>query len=482
MKIFNDFRKVALFILLIIILPVFFHYPIQITDALSLKPANDFGIHISFWRVIFEPIMGLMLFFNRSLYAIEENELILYWMLIFFFIYSIFKFIRLREKKEKKKYLISQLINLPIVVGLWFTYFVVLLFLSRYLPANTIVNNSGDKILVTTHSHSDFSHDGLVSQKGLWEWHKYNNFDAFFITDHNNHSKTLDFVIAQRRGEFPAEPLVMCGEEFSGSNHLSLLGLKRKFSTKGYTDTQVIDSTRANGGVVLVNHWYDGEKKSLQYYKDLGVDGFEIENTANEKTYDREIYSRVRDFCESNNLIMNGGLDYHGYGNVCSLWNALMIPGWHKLNQEEQEEAILNIFKSRDQNKLQVLLYTDRPYYSRDHLFAMPVITFFNYFRTLNFYQIMSWIVWLILAFLIKNYVSKNRDQTYVAGRFLPLFGIAGAVFMLSLGFVYLSKSKELAGTLNDIYIEYSTIVFYTGSVFLLYSVIVTYFRYKKEN
>ena len=481
----NNFLKITILVIVLVImaLSILFHFPIQIIDALTLEALPDFDIHISIWRILMEPVMGILLFFNRSIYAIEENEFVLYWVLIFFVIYSLIRIFKVKNKQKRKKIIISQLVNLPMVIGLWFTYFVVLLFLSRFFPSNTIVNNSADSILVTTHAHTEFSHDGLISQENLWKWHKYNNFDAFFITDHNNHSKTLDFVNEQRAGLFPAEPLVMCGEEFSGINHLSLLGLKRNFDTRKYSDERVIDSVRANGGVILVNHWFDGEKKSLQFFKDMGVDGFEIENTATETSYDRSVYQKIKKYCEDNNLIMNGGLDFHGYGNVCSIWNAMEIPGWNKLDPIGKEEAILNVIKSKDQSRLKVLLYSDRPYYTNDYLFFRPVITFFNYFRTLNVYQVLSWLVWILLIALVRMKIlnSQNYKEKITTNRIVPLLGILGALFMLVLGSVYYAKISELVGTTNDIFVEYSSILFYVGSVFLIYTLIVAYVRIFKK-
>lgn len=485
MKHLSDFYKIALLILvlLIFILSTLFHFPIQIVDALTLEASQDFDIHISIWRILLEPVMGILLFFNRSTYLIDENIFVLYWILIFFVIYNLIRIFAINDKQKRKKFYISQLVNLPIVIGLWFTIFVILIFLSRFFPSNTIVNNSTDSILVTTHSHTEFSHDGLVSEENLWKWHKYNNFDAFFITDHNNHSKTLDFVNAQRNGLFPIEPLVMCGEEFSGTNHLSLLGFKRKFDTSKYSDQRVIDSVRANGGAVLVNHWFDDEHKTLDYYRDLGVDGFEIENTALDRSYDRDLYQKIKKYCENNNLIMNGGLDFHGYGNVCSIWNAMQISGWQKLNPEEKEDAILNVIKSRDQSKLRVLIYKDRSFYTNDHLFWSPITTFFNYFRTLNFYQVLSWVFWIMLTLFIKVKIMNSpiSESRFSSNRIVPLAGTLGALFMLVLGGVYYIKIADLAGTTNKVFAEYSTILFYTGSAFLIYSLIVVYFRIIKS-
>ncbi len=473
---FKKYYLPAVLVSLIIIISLFFHYSIHITDAITLNELPDFGIRISNWRILFEPFIGVLLFFNRALYALNEFPMVLIWILAFFVFYTIIRSVNIKKKQSKKRFLIRQLVNLPIVIGLWFLVFILLIFIP--LPNNTIVNNSPSAILVTTHSHTEYSHDGLISQEGLWKWHKRNGFDAFFITDHNNHDKTLDFVNAQRNHEFPSEPLVMCGEEFSGSNHLSLLGLKRKFRTGGYADSTVIDSVRAGNGAVIVNHWFDGEHMSLEYYKNLGVDGFEIANTATDRSYNREVYRRIKAFCETNHLIMNGGLDFHGYGNVCSLWNAFEIPGWHDLDPASKEEAILNVIKTRDQSRLRVLLYQDRPYYSGEYLFWSPVFTVFNYFRTLNFYQVISWTFWILLFSLIKFKISRSEEfrKRVSINRVLPVLGVLSAVFMLVLGIHYSLRIKDIPD-FTEMYAEYSQLLFYIGGAFLLYSGIVVFFR-----
>lgn len=456
----------AILMVTIVLISLFFHYTIHITDAITLKELPEYGIQISFWRILFEPFLGVLLFFNRALYALEEFPMVLIWIGVVFIIYTTIKWALLKDRKLKKSYLFRQLFNLPLIAGLWFLTFVILIFIP--LPNNTIVNNAPNTILVTTHSHTEYSHDGLISEKGLWEWHKRNGFDAFFITDHNNHNNTLDFVHAQRDHQFPMEPLVMCGEEFSGSNHLSLLGLKSKFSTRGYSDSTVIDSVRAGNGAVIVNHWYDGEHMSLEYYKNLGVDGFEIANTATDRSYSREVYHRIKDFCEANHLIMNGGLDFHGYGNVCSLWNAFEIPGWHKLDPDSKEEAILDVINTRDQGKLKVLLYQDRPWYSKNKLFLSPVLTVFNYFRILNFTQVISWIFWIILFSIVRIKISVHK--------LLPVLGVVSALFLLGLGVHYSGRIRDVPD-FTKMYAEYSKLLYYIGAAFLLYSGIVMFFR-----
>jgi hypothetical protein len=488
MKRIGNIRKEGLVasgaILLIIIISSVFSYPIRIVDALTLQTATGFDVHIPVLRILFEPFLGPVLFFIRRFYPVDEVMQLLWLVLLLYVVYSVVQLILIKNRRDNYRFLLSQAVNLPFVIGLWFTFLLIIVFVSVRLPNNTIENNTRDKVLVTTHSHSEFSHDGLISQTDLWEWHKYNNFDAFFITDHNTHKKTLEFAQKQRAGNFPSEPLVMCGEEFSGSNHLSLLGLKRDFKTRGYTDEQAIDSARASGGAVIVNHWFDGEHKTPDYYKNLGVDGFEIENTATEITYNRDVYKRIKSFCAANNLIMNGGLDFHGYLNVCSLWNAMEIPGWNKLSQTEKESAILDIIKSRDQSKLEVLLYSDRPYYTRKHLFLMPVVHLFNYFRTLNFAQVLSWVVWIAIFAFAKITLSENKklNEKFTANNLVAIIGLIGAVGILLVGADYFLRISRVAGSDNDIYIEYSHLLFYVGGALFIYSGIVVFFRMIKKH
>ena len=64
----------------------------------------------------------------------------------------------------------------------------------------------------------------------------------------------------------------------------------------------------------------------------------------------------------------------------------------------------------------------------------------------------------------------------------VALLGVIGALFMLGLGLFYYGETFRVAGSDNDIYIEYAELLFYIGGAFLLYSGIVTWFRLKKQN
>jgi hypothetical protein len=77
---------------------VFFHYPVHIENALTLHPEPDFEIQVSWLRIIFEPVLGVLLWFNRAFYALSEIMVLLYWVLGLFVIYTLVQSFRLKGK------------------------------------------------------------------------------------------------------------------------------------------------------------------------------------------------------------------------------------------------------------------------------------------------------------------------------------------------------------------------------------------------
>ncbi|WP_273276122.1 PHP domain-containing protein [Maribacter polysiphoniae] len=462
---------VAVLLVLIITLSVVFRFEIYFENALTGLPESDFEVGVSIWRIILEPILGPLLFFNRSIYALRELPMLFLWVLI---IYLVFSGIFGRDGFKKKK-IGNALVNVLLLAGICFSMFALILFVP--LPNNTIVNKSENTVLVTTHAHTEYSHDGLISQKGMWRWHQRNGFDAFFITDHANHKKSLEFTQAQRKGAFPMSPLVLVGQEHSGSNHMSLLGLDGAFETKGMSDGAVMDSVHRHGGVVIINHWFDGKGKEKEFYRNLGADGFEIENVGSDLYYDRDLFEKLRKFCSENDLIMVGGLDFHGYGRACSVYNALEIPNWNTMDTDSKEQAILTLLKAGPQEKIRILVYKDRPFYTDSNLWFRPFLTVIDYFRTLNLFQVVSWCFWVLLfSFLGKRINTLKVDFNQ---RIIILAGIS-ALFLMALALVYYFKDKNIRGY-SDMYSEYMVILGPVGLVFLLITLLVGYRRFFKS-
>jgi hypothetical protein len=168
---------------------------------------------------------------------------------------------------------------------------------------------------------------------------------------------------------------------------------------------------------------------------------------------------------------MNGGLDYHGYASVCTLWNAFNIPGWEKMDYLTKESSILDIIKNRDQSKLRVLLLNDRPYYNKENLYLSPVMTLFNYFRTLNFFQIISWAFWILFLHYIHLKIKSNLSVSpyYTPSHIISGLGILSSVFLISLGLIYYFRIQNVEG-FTEIYAEYSRILLIVGTALFLFA------------
>ena len=172
---------------------------------------------------------------------------------------------------------------------------------------------------------------------------------------------------------------------------------------------------------------------------------------------------------------MLGACDYHSYGSACFVWNALTIPNWHQLNHEQKRSSIIKALRLREREKIKVLTYQDREIFDRNKLWVSPVLEFVRYFRSLNFYQLLSWIIWGVLFFFVKDFLIRVKAKEWIKKR--PLFiwstvGIISAAYVFVKGIEFLIKAKPLVGY-NEIYSENAVMFVWRGIAFILYSLII---------
>jgi hypothetical protein len=144
------------------------------------------------------------------------------------------------------------------------------------------------------------------------------------------------------------------------------------------------------------------------------------------------------------------------------------------MDPDSKERAILQILRDRDQSKLKVLMYKDRPLNGGLIPLFSPLATGFNYFRTLNGYQVVSWILWWVVLQLLLKF-RKGRLMGW--DKTLAIAGGVGAGFLLVLGAFYFIRAQAVQGY-SKLYDEYSALLFIIGGVFAVYSAIVIYNRF----
>jgi hypothetical protein len=133
----------------IIMLAFVFHYPIQILDALSSEPVPGFDIKISVWRVIFEPFIGLLLFYLRADQPFLEFTVLLIWIISLLLIIPVVSTLLKKGRRAlstiKHKFL-KWLTIIPLILSIWSGLLLLIIF--AILPSNTIVNNLDNTILI----------------------------------------------------------------------------------------------------------------------------------------------------------------------------------------------------------------------------------------------------------------------------------------------------------------------------------------------
>ncbi|HPG41740.1 MAG TPA: hypothetical protein PLP19_20800 [bacterium] len=453
----------AIILLLVITLSTLFHYPMHIADAVSGAPAAGFSVHNAPWRIALEPFIGWAFFYMRADQPLVEICVLMLWIMLLALPVALLT----RRKKPGgwRNAVKSWLVSLPDILTITIAIIVALVFFPW--PENTINNHNPDQVLVNFHSHTWYSHDGLASPQRVMQWHKRNGYQAFFLTEHNHHANTLELVERQRRAELAAEPLLLCGQEYSGSNHILLLGLTRDFITKDMPDSTAMDSAQAHNGVAVIAHWFADKRRPASYYIENGAQGFEIANQAEGIRVEDEDFHAMVDPSRERNLLMLGGADYHGYGSVAYTWNALHIPGWRQMDTESRRAAIMDILRQRDHAKITVLVYKDRESFPRRLVWLSPVFTLGGYLRSLSPIQAASWFLWMTLVWALAR---QRQVRRLCAGlfssfqRFRQYLSLAGALFTGIIGVFLWWQSRPLA--------EYNHILREYGTYFVIYAVL----------
>jgi hypothetical protein len=450
---------------LILVAALGFGREMVIVNALSGEVEQEFGIHISPWRVVFEPVLGPLLFILRGERTLISYVVLLGWIIAGWLIVSLATGGR---GEPWQRILWRRILGVPLLGGTWLaiSWFMIL----TPVPSNTIDPGDGDKVLINTHAHTDQGHDGIISPDALRRWHLHNRFDAYFMTEHNMHHRSMEMVRSQQSGQIPPEPLIMCGEEYWGTNHMTLLGLDGSFGTGGKNEREVIALTHQVGGVVIVAHWWEKELASIPFFVELGVDGFEIANQTVGPCRE-EIFKEMVQTCKNEGLLMLGSVDNHGYGSTCGVWTVLDIPGWQALGLEERRAAVMETLNERDQERITVLLYQDRPDHGEVHSLFLPLASVVNYFRTLNGWQLVSWLLWMVVfrtLLVMLAGAPGYREGTSLRPWLSGSVSLVAACYMITVGLIF----KFRTGAIEDyhgVYHRYSLLLMIAGFAFLVY-------------
>lgn len=454
----------ALLAVLLLVAPLLVPRLPRVVELPSGRTATDFAVVVPPVRSALEPLLGPLLFLQRADRPLAEFASAVLWLL------AAWTLLRVRRWPGRRRALLELSALLPGAAVL------LLVLALAPLPHDRIRGHDKDWILVDTHSHTRCSHDGACSPERSLDWHRSNGFDAFFLTEHGHRPPLQDPVGRQGLGLLPPDPLILVGAEYSGTNHLTLLGLSHPFDARGLADAAVVDSAHAQGALVVAAHWYAGGRLEAGHYAAAGVDGFEIFNQSKGEDGYGDRLSEQEALCRRRSLLMVGATDYHGFGSVASVWTALRLPDWRSLDTRERRRAVVEALRANRPGEVRVLRYRDRQPSSPAWIALGPARLAWLYWRSLGPIQLLSWLGWIACVLTARRAAAVRIALAAVRSRPVPWLRAAAVLSSLTVvgAGVALQQSARAVEGLNRFLPDASRALLLFGLVGLLLPPLLT--------
>jgi len=146
------------------------------------------------------------------------------------------------------------------------------------------------------------------------------------------------------------------------------------------------------------------------------------------------------------------------------------------LDYFQKKSAIWGTLLAREPRAVRAIAYDDRPVISGMFFYFIPWIHLVNYFRTLNFWQLFSWLMWSIFFFSPgKSRISKNLQDFFKKkdGLFyLAMIGLLCGAFISGIGYHFSGMAPEYKDY-NEILDEFGALFKNIGWGFVFYSLFV---------
>jgi hypothetical protein len=383
----------------VILLSQFFVLPSIVRDAATLKWVRDFSIIYPFWHLIFTPFTSIA--DTLTVLGLKEMLAISIWMLLFLFTIG-----GLRKGLAGSVLIIA--------------FFAWAALIPR--PMGRLVASKQDDLLIDFHSHSHSSrpwHRSFIPDKNI-HWHIDQGFNAAFITNHNNIAgSVLGKDISQKNWRETGYRSLEGEEVTLYDSHFIVLGNHSPVSNIPYKsdDTKIqrfLEDMKKRGLPVIASlpeYWFYHWGPDLQNFIQWGLQGFEIINSVpNALEFPISKRMEIVDLCHRENLFMTGASDNHGYGYATAVWNMMKIPGWQAMDPEQLENAILDTLMTKRFNAVQVL---ERVRYKSETFLQLVFSPFgiaFIYWRSLQPFQAVSWVLWILMFFAVKNIMPTGKS------------------------------------------------------------------------
>lgn len=377
----------------------------ELVDLITGQPAAGAAVHWPLWRYFIEPFAGsaeYVLSFTR--YIVQ----LLSWL-------GWISLAVLTAGIVRKRSAVRLLMGLLYGWAAALSVFIAIVLLP--FPAPRLTLQSG--MAVDLHSHTDYSHDGVVSPVQSLRYHRALGFTAFYDTEHGHTDGFTHFPERLRL------TIVFPGMQVSTTERVSLLVLADKpYDGREFRDKsvqEVIDLAHRNGFAVLCPHWWKWRYFTWDDLRRMGIDGFEVYNAGYRKFSEEERRDLIR-FCVANNLFMAGTTDWHGWGKISDVWTVIDMPAG-SLNGPALASYI------RERKPARVITYRRPEVQGMIRYLFEPFVGLWYYFGSLNLPQLAGWLLWCLVCAQLPAGAALRLKQRVPAAAAIACAG--GAVFYL---------------------------------------------------
>lgn len=443
---------IALSLLLLFLFIPYYKSPIYIDTQ---EIAKDIKIIKPLAVKLFPPFTDFPLHFINLPYPKWQLFSWFIWLSGIWIIYVIF---RLKENVKAKFLKMLRGISFILLLICLLVIYGIFLPVQRY----KLVPENSKYVLLDLHSHTVYSHDGIVTPTYNLQWHKNYGFSCWAITEHQNTgvATILQKDIIRRYG-LPVTVIPAQEIKFQGV-YLNLLGIEGDIDPKKFNSLkELIDTVHNYGGVVIVPHiWAEREGKiSPEELAEAGVDGFEIAGISS-VPLTPEKQKKIIEFCRRNGLIMVGGTNWHGWNNLCNIWTSFRVEEWNELNPEDRKKEVLEAIRKRERDRFRVITYNY--HYIPENIVIEPFKSMYLYISTLDRIQRFFWILWIVILYLVFSIIKAKRKINITVW-----FTISFFLFLKSLYFLELwGAVKETNYILPEVIkwlFTFSLIAFFIG-------------------
>lgn len=398
-------RKTGLFfiiitaILLLLALPETPRSLINVETGLSV---TDIEIITPVVNRIFASFFDFPFYFSNF---IQPRVQIMSWIIWLSTLWIIYALIRLKNPWRKKAAHLLRGIIVTIVSFLLFIIYCILIPLPQY----RLTSKNPEEVFIDLHSHTFYSHDGIITPERNLSWHLNCGFAGWAITEHD----WIGYGPAEQENMLRAKSIgaaVIPAHEikFKGV-YLNLLGIEEAIDKKKFDTMEgLINAVHSRGGTVVVPHYWSGEKPQLSPSElaAAGVDGFEIAGNSS-VPLSPESREEIIGVCRKEGLAMVSGSNWHGWQNFCNVWTGFEAPGWELMDNASRKQAVLDALQNREAGRFRALEYKRKV--PPGGYFFEPFTGFFFYFRSLDAWQRISWFFWAAIIFFLVRRIKDKR-------------------------------------------------------------------------